>query len=117
MIIIDIELKETLGLILNKISNLEQGQNELRQDFTEMRKDVNELREGQKQLRKDVNELREGQNRINLKLENIIEPRLQLIYENQVNIIEQNKKFEEHEVRIEILETDVFALKNVCKAK
>lgn len=103
MIIIDIELKETLGLILNKISNLEQGQNELRQDFTE--------------LRGDVNELREGQNRINLKLENIIEPRLQLIYENQVNIIEQNKKFEEHEVRIEILETDVFALKNVCKAK
>lgn len=106
----DIELKETLGLILNKISNLEQGQNELRQDFTELRGDVNELR-------KDVNELREGQNRINLKLENIIEPRLQLIYENQVNIIEQNKKFEEHEVRIEILETDVFALKNVCKAK
>lgn len=74
------------------------------------------LLKGQEELRQGQEELRQNVNSINLKLENVIEPKIQLIYENQINIIDYNKKAEQQENRIENLENDVFALKYAFKA-
>ena len=52
------EFAKTTG---DRLSSLEEGQQELRTDVTELRTDVNELKIGQQELRADVNELKIGQ--------------------------------------------------------
>ena len=52
------EFAKTTG---DRLSSLEEGQQELRADVTELRTDVNELKIGQQELRADVNELKIGQ--------------------------------------------------------
>ena len=52
------EFAKTTG---DRLSSLEEGQQELRTDVTELRADVNELKIGQQELRADVNELKIGQ--------------------------------------------------------
>ena len=48
--------------------------------------------------------------------ENDVANKIQLIYENQISIIENNNKLTKHDNRIDNLENDVFALKYAFKA-
>ena len=48
--------------------------------------------------------------------ENDVADKIQLIYENQISIIDSNKKIANQDNRIENLENDVFALKYAFKA-
>lgn len=95
MYCMDIETKEILQLILK-------GQEELKLEVSGLKQEVSGIKQ-------DIQS-------INIKLENTIEPKLQLIYENQVNIINQNKELELQNIRIRNLETDVSALKYAFKA-
>lgn len=90
----DNETKKILQLILDKVSSLEEGQQKLAQDVNDLKQDVGA---------------------INLKLENVIEPKLQLIYENQVKVIYNEKKLNIQDKRIEKLETDVSSLQYAFK--
>lgn len=90
----DNETKEMLQLILSEVTSIKQGQEELKQDVSSLKQDVQ---------------------KINFKLENDVEPKLQLVYENQVNIIENNKQLDGFKNNLENINTDVFALKIAVK--
>ncbi len=87
----DIETKEILTLILDKLDNMD-----TKIDNLETKVDKLDVR----------------LSNVEVKLENEIDPKLQLLYENQISIIDQNKRFNEIDEKIEVMQTDIFVLKN-----
>lgn len=87
----DNETKEMLQLILSKVTSLENDMSTVKQDLSEV-----------KQLATKTAVVQETE----------IANKIQLIYENQINIIEHNEILRKQDTRIENLEDDVFSLKN-----
>ena len=54
-------LRPLLHQVVDDVSQLREGQVELRSDVSQIRTDISQLQEGQIELRKDVSQLREGQ--------------------------------------------------------
>lgn len=66
-------------------------------------------------LKKELEPLKEEVRRIAITQENVVMPQLQLVYENQVDIIEEHKAMNRLERKVEVLQDEVFAIKEVIK--
>lgn len=74
----------------------------LKTDVSGLKTDVADLKEGQQRLETGFSGLKEGQNRVEkflLNLENIIVPKINAMYENNISNSQQIKKTEEAEIK------------------
>lgn len=102
------ENQEILHLILNKLGNLEQGQVKLEQGLAEVKADVAKLNVKVDKLEVEVTQIK-------IKLENVIEPSVKTICENQMKIIDSNKQLERIENNVETNTSNISILNIVVK--
>lgn len=66
-------------------------------------------------IKEQLAEVRDVATRTALIQENEALPKIQLMYESQKSIIEEHKRLDKIEAKIEVLQDDVFALKETVK--
>ncbi|MEG2000155.1 MAG: hypothetical protein RR053_02005 [Evtepia sp.] len=98
----DLDTRKILQQILAKIA--------------EMDSKITRLEQGQEEIKAELTAVQELASKAAVIQELEIAKKMQLIYENQVTIIENEKKYEHISESVENLETDVFALQFAVKA-
>lgn len=75
------EILDELKTINQRVGGLEEGQKELKSDFSEMRTDVSELRTDVSGLKTDVSELKKGQLRLETRMENEVIEKIRILFD------------------------------------
>jgi archaellum component FlaC len=91
---------------LEKLDKLEQDVSEIKQDVAELKQDVAELERNYRRLNQTVTVM-----------ENDLTFKVNILYENAVDIIEQNRKIDRVKVKQDDHETRIWALVQVVKAE
>ena len=93
------ELKEIMTLILDKIGNMESAQNAIQSNMSTMQSDLKEVKQQARTT--------------DLRFENTVEPRLQLILENQSTVVAAKNKITELSAKLDDVVSDVSVIKEV----
>lgn len=120
--IVSEEVGKQLGPVKQEVSNVKQDLSEMRQDVSNVRQDLSQVQEETSNVKQGLSEMRQELSstralvaKIALKQENEVLPKLQLLYENQSQIIDEHKAMTNLERKVEVLEDEVFALKTAFK--
>lgn len=81
-------MEETLKLILEKISAIDENQKEMKQDISTMKQQISSLEKGQQEINKKLSTLEKGQqdmskdiSKISITIESTIEPKISALFE------------------------------------
>lgn len=95
----DTELKEMMNLLIGRLDKIDQR--------------LNNVEQGVGDLNIRTENIEERTTRTDLQLENVIGPRLQLLYEQNGSFVEKFDKLDALEEKVDEIHTDVFAIKEV----
>lgn len=117
-------LTDQLSRLNNKVDEIEQNMNSgfsvvdqniasVKEDLTDVSKVQQTLLGDMSDLKKQTGNIEERTTRTDLQLENVIGPRLQLIYEQNSSFVEKFEKLDALEEKVDKMHDDVFAIKEV----
>ena len=111
-------MNEDTNLILNELKAVRSDMSEVKHEICGLKQDVSEMKQEICEMKQDISVMKQDISKINLKLENDIEPAIKILAENQ---LELNKKmdtlFEEKHTRdfeIDLLKMRVNKLEIKC---
>ncbi|MBC5708074.1 hypothetical protein H8S75_08930 [Hungatella sp. L12] len=82
----------------------------LKQDVRDMKQDIQELKQESRDMKQDIQNIKQDIRKINLRIENEINPNINLILENYVPA---SKRYEDTSDKIEAMQADIDLLKIV----
>lgn len=97
-------------LVLQQLTALNEGQQELRSDVIELQKgqnelktDVSDLKKGQNELKSDISELKKGQLRLETRLESEVIDKLRALFDDREL---QNNRLDRIDEKLDSIEID-----------
>ncbi|MEG1427552.1 MAG: hypothetical protein RSC76_07675, partial [Oscillospiraceae bacterium] len=108
-------LKTDVAGLKTDVAGLKTDVAGLKTDVAGLKTDVAGLKTDVSNLKSDMAEVKDELRRVATVQENTVLPRLQLLYENQVEIIAERRARDKLEHRIVVLEDDIFAVKEVIR--
>ena len=104
------DMKQDIQGLKQESRDMKQDIQELKQESRDMKQDIQELKQESRDMKQDIQNIKQDIRKINLRIENEINPNINLILENYVPA---SKRYEDTSDKIEAMQADIDLLKIV----